>query len=441
MFEQAYQFVIEQIGKNDLVAGGAVLGALAFILNYLKSVPFTLLRWSRLAFVTELDISDRSDVFKWVTDWVAEHKYSKRAKRLTVECVREMRERSHSYGSHTEPVGKSKTKVSPAPGTHLVWWKWKLIILRRIRRESTGDNAARMYRESWALTMIGRRRDVEKFLDECREVHERDKGTHIMVMEGENGYWQKSAKRRKRPLDSVLLPAGMKDLLIKDVNEFINSEDWYHEMNIPWRRGYLLTGPPGNGKSSLITAIASEIDFEVCIVNLGRVNEDDLTSMMADMYERSIVLLEDIDCIFEEREAKEGVAVSLSTVLNLLDGVNASEGRIVVMTTNCPDKLDPALIRPGRADLHLNLPNATSRQAGKMFKRFFPLSRNADEFGARVEKLDVSMAKLQGYLLRHRHSMRDARTNIKELLDGEVQDNSRGLHEADGHDVPDSGSV
>lgn len=422
MFEQVYQFIFEQIGKNDLVAGGAVLGALAFLLNYLKRVPFTLMYWSRLAFITEIDIPDKTDAFNWVTDWVSQNSYSKRAKRVTVESHTGKKMRKGAYppsaeGNGGEVTSASKAKISPAPGTHWVWWKRRLIILRRVRNEGTGDNAHRMYRESWALSMLGRRKHVESFIEECRSISEKDKDSKIKVLENDRGYWQKSSSRRKRPLSSVILPSGMSTELITDINEFIQSEDWYHEMNIPWRRGYLLTGPPGNGKSSIITAVASEINFEVCIAGLRNLQEDDLICLMAEVSEGSIILLEDIDCIFDQRTSEEGVQVGLSTVLNLLDGVNAGEGRLVFMTTNSPEKLDPALVRPGRVDLTLHLPNATNCQAAKLYERFFPDCKNSEDFGARVGKMDVSMAKLQGYLLRHRRSTRDARTNIEELKD------------------------
>lgn len=417
MFEQMYQFVMEQIGKNDLIAGGAVLGALAYILSYLRSVPFKIMYWSRLAFVTEIDIPDRTDAFGWVNDWLAAHKYSKKAKRVTIEKDSKYRAGPPApYGaSSRNNLSPSKTKVSPAPGRHLVWRKNRPMIVHRERRQGTGDNAHRAFRESWKISMIGNRQGLNDFIEECRSVSEAEQDATIKVSEADHGYWEHGTTRRKRPIDSVILPQGMRDELLFDVREFIKEEQWYYDMNIPWRRGYLLVGPPGNGKSSLITAIASEIDFEICVANLIGADEDDLKNMMANIPKRSILLLEDIDCLFNDRKA-EG-AISLSSLLNLLDGVNASEGRIVFMTTNHVEKLDPALIRPGRIDMRIDLPNATTYQVKKMYERFFPKCRNADDFATKVSRMDVSMAHLQNYLLRHKDSVRNARANTKELLD------------------------
>lgn len=397
MFEQAYQFVIEQLSKNDLVAGGAVLGVLAYILNQLRSLPFQLLRWSRLLFVTQIDIPDRSDAFRWVSDWLSDHQYSKKAKRITVECR------------------GPRANVTPAPGRHLIFWRKRPLILERVRNEGTGDNAHRAFRESWSISFMGSRQEVEDFVAECRDVSRSEKKKYIRVFEVDRGFWEEGQRRRKRSLDSVLLPIDVQKKIISDVKDFIDSKDWYEQMNIPWRRGYLLSGPPGNGKSSIITAIASEIDFKIHTINLSDIASDDLIHLISNVEDNSILLLEDIDCAFNAREGKTNL--SLSLLLNLLDGVSATEGRLLFMTTNYPENLDPALIRPGRIDLSIELKNATYDQILRMFKRFFPESRNAEAFAAKVAEYDISMAKLQGYLLTYRKSARDAHKNVKELLD------------------------
>ena len=398
MFNQIVQFVTEQISKNDLIAGGAMLGALAYVLNYLKAVPFKIAYWFRLTFVTQMDIPDRADSFKWISDWLSEHAYSKKAKRITVETK------------------ANKATVTPAPGRHLVWWGWSPIILNRVRREGTGDNAHRAFRESWEITMFGNRNKVEDFIKDCRKASRKDADDFIRISEvADRGYWGTPIKRRKRSIDSVLLPTGVKDKLVKDVQEFIDAKQWYIDMNIPWRRGYLLTGPPGNGKSSLITALASEFNFKVLVLNLGQVGEEELCELMSDLREKCILLLEDIDCAFIERANR--TPISMSALLNLLDGVNACEGRLVFMTTNHPEKLDPALTRPGRIDLKIDLPNATKSQIEGLYKRFFPDAKNSDDFAVRALQYQPSMAALQGYLLRHRHSVKSARSNIKELAD------------------------
>lgn len=412
MFQEAYQFVFEQLGKNDLIAGGAVLGALAFSIRWLQRVPFTLLRWSKLAFVTQIDIPDRSDTFKWVKAWLAAHKYCQKSKRITVENIQ-----GKSISAIQTETEKTETpaQITPAPGRHLVWWGWTPVIIDRIRREGSNDNAHRAIREGWTITLIGKRKKVNDFIAECRKAYVQDKDDWLTIHEAERGYWESGAKRRKRPIETVILPKGMSDTLMNDVRQFIDSEQWYKEMSVPWRRGYLLTGPPGNGKSSIITAVASETGFEIHILNLKITEEDDLVTAINGLPANSILLLEDIDCAFEKREGKSGI--SLSTLLNSIDGVNATEGRLLFMTTNHPDKLDPALIRAGRIDRKFELPNANKSQVKQMYERFYPDSENSEEFATDVDKFGVSMAQVQGHFLRFRHSCRDARSHIKEIED------------------------
>jgi len=136
------------------------------------------------------------------------------------------------------------------------------------------------------------------------------------------------------------------------------------DKGVPYRRGYLLYGPPGTGKTSFTQAIAGELKLNICYLNLsnGNMDDDGLNRALNNAPSQSIILLEDIDGIFVARESvnqgREG-GVSFSGLLNALDGVRSQEGRILFMTTNHREKLDPALMRPGRADFHAYLGNAS----------------------------------------------------------------------------------
>ena len=377
MIQQIMDFLTEQLSKNDLIAGGAVLGALAFILNQLRSVPLTILKWMRLLFITEVDVPDRTASFLWVEEWLKNHKYTKGAKRITLE------------------VKNCKKSVTPAPGKHIIWWGWHPIILQRVRREGQGETAHRSIRESWRIKVVGKRKLANRFIDKCRMEYTKDADSTFGIRyASEFGAWSRIIRRKKRSLDSVILPEEMKQGLVEDIRRFIASEDWYTTMGIPWRRGYLLTGPPGNGKSSLVCAVASLFDLEIRILNLSQIeNEGDFNSLVQDISENCILLLEDIDCSFVDREDK--VKVTLSALLNALDGVNAPEGRLVFMTTNHPEKLDPALIRPGRVDYVLKVGNPQDTEIQKMIDRFAPsVPMTAGELSG------VSMAELQGRLLK-----------------------------------------
>merc|ERR1719341_1439984 len=188
--------------------------------------------------------------------------------------------------------------------------------------------------------------------------------------------------RQRRPLNSVVLDTGLSQGIVSDVREFMDSQDWYKDRGIPYRRGYLLHGPPGCGKTSFITALAGELEYSICVLNPSdrSMSDDRLQHRLADAPENSIILLEDIDAAFVSREdssvsdaAYKGLnRLTFSGLLNAIDGVTSTEGRIVFMTTNYFERLDPALIRPGRVDYIEQISHCSHHQLTTMYNRFYP---------------------------------------------------------------------
>jgi chaperone BCS1 len=187
--------------------------------------------------------------------------------------------------------------------------------------------------------------------------------------------WRLADSKPRRALDSVVLDEGVSRLLHDDIHEFFSRREWYAQMGIPWRRGYLLYGPPGTGKTSAAYALAGELRLKLCALSLTNPKLTD--NVMADLLQRtpprSLILIEDIDAFFNNRDKQDArIQISFSGLLNALDGVGAQEGRIIVLTTNHRERLDPALIRPGRIDLEVELGNATGSQLRGLLQRFYP---------------------------------------------------------------------
>ncbi len=189
--------------------------------------------------------------------------------------------------------------------------------------------------------------------------------TNIYEMHRFGWGWEKVIQKQPRKLETVVLDSDISTRLIEDIKTFRKSAEWYISKGVPYRRGYILHGPPGTGKTSFVSAVAAHLQLNICYLNLSgsQLDDDGLNRLLNQAPMESIILLEDIDAIFVERTSvqakKKGRQVSFSGLLNALDGVRSQEGRILIMTTNHIEKLDPALLRPGRADMKCELTYAS----------------------------------------------------------------------------------
>ena len=201
--------------------------------------------------------------------------------------------------------------------------------------------------------------------------------------------WKRVAKRASRPIDTVILDRKQKIDVMNDINEYLHPATgrWYANRGIPYRRGYLFYGPPGAGKSSFAWAIAGVFGVDIYCISLADPNmtEDALAYLFSDLPKRCVVLLEDIDSAgldkrdtsdITSKSKKQGV--TLSGLLNVIDGVAAHEGHVLVMTTNFPDNLDAALIRPGRIDKIVAFTLATTEQMAELFVRMYSTDNNEE---------------------------------------------------------------
>uniref|UniRef100_A0A8C3B566 Mitochondrial chaperone BCS1 n=1 Tax=Cairina moschata TaxID=8855 RepID=A0A8C3B566_CAIMO len=201
-------------------------------------------------------------------------------------------------------------------------------------------------------------------------------------------------------------------------------------LGIPYRRGYLLYGPPGCGKSSFITALAGELQYSICLLSLSdrSLSDDRLNHLLSVAPQQSIILLEDVDAAFVSRDlAAENPTVyqgmgrlTFSGLLNALDGVASTEARIVFMTTNYVDRLDPALVRPGRVDLKQYVGHCSRRQLARMFLRFYPQQppAAAERFAQRALGVceQLSAAQVQGHFMLYKADPEGAVENVGSML-------------------------
>lgn len=232
---------------------------------------------------------------------------------------------------------------------------------------------------------------LEKFLLELTEKRKREQREIYVYNPALYGWEARDFPFRE--LDSIILAEGVKEDLIDDLETFFGNEDRYARIGIPWHRGYLFHGPPGNGKSSLASSIAHRYRMSLYNLPLSGVKDDRaLAENISRINDNSVLLLEDID-IFSKSigrtQAESGP--TLAGLLNALDGVSTPHGLMTFMTTNHIETLDPALIRPGRIDKRIELTAPTQHQVEQMFEYVYnePLAVKPKKFPSMAELSNV----------------------------------------------------
>ncbi len=193
----------------------------------------------------------------------------------------------------------------------------------------------------------------------CDEVH-----GEILVFE--NGYWKKDDKLftsiKSATFENLILPPQLKRELREDFRRFFASRDLYRKHGIPWKRGALLIGPPGNGKTHTIKALVNELSLPCLYVKSFKADCGAEQTHMREVFARArrsapcLVVLEDLDALIEDENR--------AFLLNELDGFANNEGVVVIASTNHPEKLDPAFLeRPSRFDrkYRFDLPGLSER--------------------------------------------------------------------------------
>lgn len=258
-----------------------------------------------------------------------------------------------------------------------------------------------------------------------------------IYVNNEQGKWIDQISNNKRKLETVVLQNGDQDDIKGDIDQFIESEDWYHDRGIPYTRGYLFYGSPGSGKSSMIKAISNYTKRHMHYLMLNNITSDNqLLEVLKNIdYKKTILVIEDIDCMTDKiksRDKKDNKKehtinineignineiemqklinghsdknnLTLSGLLNAIDGIFNNDGRILIMTTNKPEELDEALIRPGRIDRKIEFKYCTKKQISNIYNMMFDLEC-PKEILSTINDYEYSPADIISLCLRYRNT-------------------------------------
>ena len=390
-------------GRNEFAAGGLLLMIVGAVTVYLRELPQKLWHWIVGQTTMMITVADDDAAFVWVKEWLLDQKFLKRVRRLDLDTT----------------VRNEKIAMIPAPGKHWFLYHGRPFEVWFSRTEP-GHQVSSKRVETFTFRTLGRKRAVlQQFVEEVVASHNRRQDVVSRLYVYDSG-WEYLEGYVPRLLESVVLEPGEKEHLIEDVRQFRESRQRYQRLGIPYHRGYLLYGPPGTGKTSLVSALGAHFGMSIYVINLTGFTDRSLMLAVNQVPSDSVLLFEDIDGMKASQSRKNTdsgsdqgtvessgkqeshllLGVTLTGLLNVLDGFFAPTGVLFIMTTNHREELDDALLRPGRIDYQLYMGNASDHQKVELYRRFFPESFEAEakEF-VEASRSAQTMAEFQGLLL------------------------------------------
>jgi chaperone BCS1 len=357
-----YLNMISATKDNPLLAPLITLTILGGVSMILRRAPTTVIRFGKTQLTTSVSMHNAGHwgnrlVFLSFLAWYTRLPSSKWSRRLSVENA------DNDSGNLV---------IGPGYGLHFFWFNQRIFWFYKSALESGG---AEMQKQSVEIFTYGRSRAPIEALISSFKPTPKAPGTteiHSLTVHG----WHRSAVISDRPLESVVVEPGVLEKLLNVVDDFYNMRDWYTQRGVPHKICILLHGVPGTGKTSLIKALAGHYGVNIYKMNINQLSDESLEDALSQVPKGNLVLLEDVDSSTAvqkrvDQSAREPVTpeaevrlrdkpsgfepLSLTGVLNAFDGVIPLDNTLLVFTTNHLERLDPAMIRPGRVDVLLEL--------------------------------------------------------------------------------------
>lgn len=308
-----------------------------------------------------VSVTENDDIYADVQEWLLDRIPPDQRRGLLAATKRGGHSRSYNSGecepesSSTRRVARSVFLAYDGAKTQTVSIDGHNVTVAITKREY-GNQDSHMWGEPARITFTAEdlpgREAAVQFLQQVADAYEKRRKGASLYVATKWGDWQRANDFPARPIGSVVLAGTQREDLISDLQRFIQDEEVYTRLGLPWHRGYLFHGPAGSGKTSIAKALAGYLGLDMYYMPLGDLASDtDLARLITNLEPRSVLLLEDIDIAHaaKTRDDKDK-GVSLSGLLQALDGVLTPWGLVTIMTSNNPEALDDALVRVGRVD-------------------------------------------------------------------------------------------
>lgn len=414
--------ISHQLG-NQFVGGGLVLMLTGSALALARSLPFRVWAWCKRRVTRTVTIDNRDPLFDYITYWLNSQERFSRARALSATTQLRLQRLDEDGDMESIPGiggGRRKKKqplhvfYSSSVGRHFFRYRSVLVSISQLedrgvaasplQGQGGGGGQYQSNKRTYSLEAFGKDNgEVLKALIQEIVVFGTQDTEGVRLYSSSWGHWESSGYCRMRPLNTVVLPVGVAEAVLADMREFRSEEKWYRDLGIPWHKGYMFHGLPGTGKTSLAAALAGEMEMDIYLLNLSGtgMNDEALQRLMGNVRPGCMVILEDIDCTVPDRDAPNSPGrITLSGLLNCLDGITSREGCVIVMTTNHRESLDTALLRPGRVDFELEFDYATDEQITRLADRIGVSADGLCGHGQRMTMAEAQKELVERYRAR-----------------------------------------
>lgn len=415
-------------------------------------------------FTSSIEIDNDDDIYEQILKWIAQQRMTKVSRDLRAVTEQDNSEDGDDTDNedvlddqgmfnYDKWVSNIAPRYEPNFGGDKFMWNGRRYYFLRSKLDAKRSGYGYRIDQTLTIRCTGRSTQPVKDLISHIKSWTRAKETKMTSIyrpipkeDYDGNGWDRHAFRPSRHIDTVALDKEQKQRIVQDVNDYLHpaTARWYSARGIPYRRGYLFHGPPGTGKSSLSFALAGIFGLNVYVVSLSEagLTESDLSKLFSKLPKRSIVLLEGIDSAGLSRDNGESSSkstdtttssendgdsedeltkitktskkdpvkgppkpstkslITLSGLLNIIDGAASHEGRVLIMSTNYPEKLDSALIRPGRVDLQVEFTLATHDQMKDIFVRMYSTDLEQDQHDTLQAQESTSTSPLENSYLK-----------------------------------------
>ncbi len=412
--------VKEQFSSNAFLQGGFILGVISAIVIWGRDSVTRGFRFTYSMFFISITTDSTDMFYQCLQKWI-HHEGITKNKRVTQVYINDK----------TDPptVSFLAARVSYLTRRTGFW----STITRSVDNDNgdggnSGSNRVQSGVPSWLrpeklsiTTFIWNRSALHDFVSYIAEEYTGNSGGVEVYSFGWDN-WRLNYEIVGVDFDKIILNGNLSEEMSKDLDWFYSSREWFDKRQLPYQKGYLFRGPPGTGKTSLVSALAKKYGLKICMIELAERTDAELKTMFSRAPKNCILCLEDFDSFFNGRKSIcKDTKVTFSGLLNAINGISSGVGRLCIITTNDTEKIDPALARAGRLDKHWHIGYLEAEQTSRLLHIYYPDTPTENiwiaRFAAAMEGQQVSPADLVGHIQAH-HMDTDLNTvlDVKQFI-------------------------